>query len=529
MYTIQGNEFYKNNEKLKGFGCALYAAHTTSPGYIERCIQNGMYYGQHTLFRMVLIFENYRGEDILKAPVWSLLKDALDIAQRYGVGLTIELGSSLVTYLERKNENPYAEKWDTLFDDVFKKGCLLFSSHPALFCFSVINEFGPYQKPQTYFDAVFRRLRLSGQLIKKYSENKILVASGGILHLSDKSGGEPGHVFCEWIHDGKKRVPYWQGVYSCPSIDFNMIHIYSTINKINDGESEWSNFTKYHDFSRLHNKPIIVDEFGLKLPKYSTDLVTKKGLRFLNSIEGVLKNMPMAKRPPIIQIWNFKPTSQGFDWWPEYSYHHPLFQKIKEMSQDIFRNCSSNNIDFESVSTKPHLGRVVKILDFEDHKVYYDFKKNMLGHKLMTQCNFKQTIPLAKWPDLGGISFIIFSNIVKSSFNLHVRFHLFLKHVDGGDDEKYRWYLQEFQSMKQNAIIPSKIDDKKNGGIEQYPFANFSYEDFKIFGRDGQYKKNFILKAVKLQLVCLHPLEDVTGGIFFKHLTLHNRVITKKK
>ena len=122
-YSISENKFWKKEGDsiipLKAFGCTLYPAHSYSRGAIERCITEGIKNGNHTLFRMVLIFEGFKGENVLKASGWKSVTQALQLAQKYNVGITVELGSSLISYLERKNENPYDPQWNDLFKKVF--------------------------------------------------------------------------------------------------------------------------------------------------------------------------------------------------------------------------------------------------------------------------------------------------------------------------------------------------------------------------------------------------------------------------
>jgi hypothetical protein len=517
FYSIENNQFYKQrpNKKVlfKAFGATLYPAHAKSPGWIERCITTGLRKGgQHMIYRMVLIFEGYNGLDILKAPGWNTVKQALELGISYNVGITVELGSSLISYLEKKGENPYDKKWDSLFEKVIKKGCEMYGNYSSLFSFTVINEFGPYRKPQAYFDLVFRRLKSTGTLIKHFSNNTILVGSGGLLHLTEKSGGNPPPVTCEWIDDGKTKRPYWEGVYSCPSIDFNMIHIYANeIEKIENDETEWSNLETYHDFSAQYGKPMIVDEFGHKLPLDAPQkVIVEEGKRFLNAVDGALSRLNKEKVPPIIKFWNFNSTSQGFDWWPEFSANKPLFAIMKKMRREYFATHNSGT------SLKPkvfQLDTVEKLLDESHTLVEYTCPANKLTQKTVYNKVYEEGVDLDN-EKFHGLCASISSKIPYDNYRLKLRMYLLTKnkrHRHKGT----KFLLQGWETLRQNDIIPTYDRNEM--------FVDFTFGDIREFGTTGALTKHYLLCGVKLVLICNKPKKEVKGAFTLTNIRLASK------
>ena len=515
FYSIENNQFYKQrpNKKVpfKAFGATIYPAHGKSSGWIERCITTGLRKGgQHMIYRMVLIFEGYKGLDLLKASGWDTVEQALKLGEKYNVAITVELGSSVISFLERKGENPYDEKWDSLFESVMKKGCEMYGKYSSLFCFTVINEFGPYRKPQAYFDSVFRRLKTTGTLIKHFSNNSILVGSGGLLHLSKKSGGNPPSVFCEWIDNGETKRPYWEGVYSCPSVDFNMIHIYaSTIEKIENDETEWSNLNHYYDFSAQYGKPMIVDEFGHKLAMdVPQGQIIKEGKRFLGAVDGALSRLEEGKVPPIIKFWNLNSTSQGFDWWPEFDGNKPLFNIMKTMRRRYFSTPDSG------INLKPkvfQLDTTERVLDNTHTLVEYTCPQKKLTKKTIYNKVYEEGVDLDN-EKYQGICGTISSKIPYDNNRLTGRFYLL---VENKETKKTKFILQGWETMKQNDIIPTYNKNEL--------FADFTFGDFREFGKTGKLAKKYLLKGVKIILVCGVPENEVKGAFGLTNIRLASK------
>ena len=503
IYSVCDNKFYKklfltpSPVEFKALGATLYPAHSTTKGYIERCITEGIKNANHTLFRMVLIFEGYKGSDVLKSPGWKAVETALDLGEKYNVGITVEIGSSLLSYLEKKGEDPYDPKWDELFTKVLKKACRLYKNHQSLFCFTVMNEFGPYGKPQAYFDRVFARMLKSAEQIKKFSKNKILVASGGLLHLSEKSGGKPRPVTCPWVDNGNTPVDYWKGVYTCPSVDFNMIHIYSSIDKINNNESEWSNLEKYYDFCSTYKRPIIVDEFGCRLP---TDTPTEVGEEFLQAVWDAITKIPVEKRPPIIEMWNLAPQAFGYDWFPTSYVLDPLYQTMKEMRLDLFPS-NEHDVNYEPKTFQ--LSKTVQVIDSEEIKVDYAFPAGKFKSKFIYNKTFD---PVAISAPIKGIAVSVITPISVSSTKMILRF--FLEFSGFG---KTLTTTQEFNSVKQNSMVPGSY-------AEQNYFVDFTNGDIKEFGANGNGRHGYNLIKVRIQLISNKPVENSVGTFTFTNL-----------
>jgi hypothetical protein len=518
-YTIENNKFFKfvNGERVefRSLGSTLYPAHSGSGGVIERAITNGILHGKHTLFRSVLMFEGYKGSNPLKANSWKSVKTMLQIGKKYNVGITVEVGSALISWLERQNKNPYDEEFDKMFEDVIKKACKMYRrfATSSLFAFTIINESGPYKKKQEHFDSLFRRMQLSAALIKEHGKNEILVGSGGLLHLSQKSGGIPKPFpSCPWINNGETKQVYWKGVYTCPGVDFNMIHIYAnSIATIESNNSEWSNLESYYNFCSQHGKPLIVDEFGMKLQSRdevkNVAQITVEGISFLRAIQKQLAKIPIEKVPPIIEFWNLNSTCGGFDWWPESSYHNSLFVKEFQDLKKLFFASSEKDVDFNPKTFQLEKTQKVIALDSTLHIESYHFKAKKLGKQNIYVKEFSEPISLLA---SDGICFSITNKIPEDHFNMKIRFHLGLQSTLQPNEKKK--VSQSWNSLKQNDIIPTSQKNEM--------FVDFSWGDIQEFGSEGLRKGHFVMESIRLELICLSPKNDTSGNLTIKNIRL---------
>lgn len=522
-YTIENNKFYKlvkdKKVEFRSLGATLYPAHAASGGVIERAITNGIKHGHQTTFRSVLMFEGYSGTNPLNAPSWRTVKTMLQIGKKYNVGITVEVGSALLSWLERQGLDPYDKKYDEMFDGVLRKACRMYGrfTTSSLFCFTVMNEFGPYRKSQEFYDSVYRRMQLSAALIKKYGKNRILVGSGGLLHLSRKSGGLPRPFpTCPWINNGETNQVYWEGVYTCPNVDFNMIHIYAnSIQVIESDDSEWSNLEFYYDFSSKHGKPFVVDEFGMRLKTLeeaggSAAPIIAEGTAFLRAVQRQLVKVPKEKVPPIIEFWNLNSTSIGFDWWPESNYHRQIFQKdFQEMEKAFFACPGNGGVKFNCPTFQLRNTQTVLAPLPTGHKTEYAFTKEKLGRQLFYSTEFDSPVSLTC---SDGICFTITSKIPNDQFKLKIRFHLGLQEADNPNNKKR--VLQSWNSLKQNDIIPHSTTKKNE------MFVDFVWGDIQEFGSLGKLKEKFQLRSLSLELICLMPKENVVGNLTIKNIRL---------
>lgn len=517
-YTIENNKFYKQvgNKKVefRSLGATLYPGHAYSPGVIERAITNGIKHGHHTMFRSVLMFEGFRGDNPLNAPGWKTVKMMLQLGKKYKVGITVEIGSALLSWLERQGLNPYDEKYDAMFEDVIKKACRMYGrfANSSLFAFTCINEFGPYRKNEAFFQSVFRRLQMTAALIKDHGKNEILVGSGGLLHLSKKSGGIPKPFpTCPWINNGETNQVYWEGVYTCPKVDFNMIHIYAKDTQtIDNNNSEWTNLEFYHDFSAQHGKPFIVDEFGMKLERTDEEdldasVVTCEGLRFLEAISKQLQKVPKEKLPPILEFWNFNSSSVAFDWWPEFSYHKPLFlEGFQNLQKDYFPCENNGGVKLTPRTFQLHKTQKGLALQETGHKVTYDFAAGKLSKQLCYTTTFPAPIGFDEESD--GICCTIASKIKEDQFDLKIRFHLLLLEKDK-EFPKEKRVKQGWNSVKQNDIIPTMSKNEM--------FVDFRWGDL---GDYENIRKNYVMKSLALELISAKPKYQVKGGFTLKNV-----------
>lgn len=485
-YTVENNKFYKlvkgEKKEFKAIGATLYPGHARSKGYLERCITNGIRHGNHTLFRSVLMFEGFKGENPINSPNWSKVKGLLQLGKKYKVGIIVEVVGALLSWYEKQGKNAFLPEYDHIFEDVIKKACRLFKSFTSssLFCFTVMNEFGPYQKNQQFFNFVYRRLQLNVALIKKYSDNSILIGSGGLLHLSDKSGGLPKpFVTCPWISHGKTKQAYWEGIYSHPDIDFNMIHIYSPTKKILENNSEWSNLQYYVEYSHARNKPFVVDEFGHKL---TSEDPTKEGNAFLNAVEQQLEKIPCQSLPSFICQWNFSVNSSGFDWWPEYNKHKSFFKAFKQLRTTYFPSD-------DGVKPRPNTFQLIKKvqnIDIEEVVFSRTIPAKKLSKYFILKHQFEEPLPLDKHE---GLCCSV-SKIEKDAFNLSIRFHLVLLNTLTNERKNY---MQVWGSLDQNKLIPCL---KKNE-----TFIDFTYGDIVLKGN----RKMYVVKELGIELIAQPP------------------------
>lgn len=488
---------------FRAFGSTLYMAHCTSPGYIERCITSGIQHQQSTLFRTVLMFEGYKGSDLLNCPAWNLVLHALQLGRKYDVGVTVEIGSALISYLERQGEDPYLEKWDDLFFRVLRKAARMYKNQSHIFCFTLINEFLPYNKNQEQFDLVFRRMKLCSEVLQKFAGKKVPLASGGLLHLTQKSGGRPRPVTCEWVENGTKRIPYWQGVYSCPGVSINMIHIYSnTIEKINNNQTEWSNLDEYHDFCKNLKRVIIVDEFGMKLPLINT---TEIGLSYLEAVDKQLASLD-NKKPPVIEYWNLEPTCHGFGWWPESQVFGPIFAKMRAMQEVHFpfkRNGGYQVKQFQ-------LDTIQKSIDGEEFQYDYKFAAKRTQMVFIYNKTYAQKIPILE--AYHGIVAKVLGTFEANSYSISLRFYLGLE--ERATKKKF-YAIQSWGSGRQNQLIPTSDQNKV--------FGDMLYGDFAELGRKGEKRTKYDLFSLKIQMICYSCPNPCFGTIKINNIAFASK------
>ena len=184
--------------------------------------------------------------------------------------------------------------WDQLVDFVTsrinRRTGVAYKNDPAIFAYTVLGEVIPYPRSmQANITALLRRV--STRLQQRDPNH--LIGSGGLLHMSSYSG----------YFDPRE---YWKDLYGFQHVDFCMIHVYQTPDKVlpttSGGSfqwSEWDNLAKYASFCQTLGKPFIVDEFGLKLDSWTRSTATRY-------FDYVFKKMRQNGPPiPIVEFWNW--------------------------------------------------------------------------------------------------------------------------------------------------------------------------------------------------------------------------------
>jgi hypothetical protein len=489
LYTVNPTtgRILKNGKEFESVGATLYLFQSADDGYhrkvMSEACQNGF-----TSVRCVLIFEGC--SDIELDEPWNRVESVLKIGEEFDLAVTVEVCSSLISWLETKQEDPYDEKWDDLFAYVIERSVDQFSEYTSLFLVTILNEVLPYRGAGFEPDPLFRRMAICANMYKSLNA-QLLVGSGGLLHLSRKSGGRPASVTVPWIGNGNTKVPYWEAAYTCPSVDIGMIHIYSSTAKILDNQSEWDNCEKYTQFCKDNQRAFICDEFGLKLetvtkPK-ERDAVQKQGIAFLEAIGTILS--PQTLRPSMCQMWNLSPNAQGYDWWPEYT---------PQLFSDGFEDVFEETLDYpmpnrrvKQYTFKPW-GKKSVLLS-ESNSCKYDFPAGYKSTKLVSLSGrntegVKQVV--------AEISMPLNANVPGS---ITFRFSLKLRDMR---TNRVVFRVQTFSSIRQNLVVP--CPDVTKPKDKQYIYARLS--------RDFSENLNTPEEQYKVEWVDLHAVKFRTGN-----------------
>lgn len=476
IYSINSNtgRILKSGNEWTSIGTTLYLFHTSKNGYHRRIMSDACAKGFSSV-RCVLMFEGITSvENILQDDKpWEAVESVLKLGVEMDMAVTVEVVSALLTWIDRKNENPYSEEFDELFDYVIRRSVSQFSEYSSLFLVTILNEVLPYRSAGFQSDQMFRRLLKSADLYKTLAPT-LLIGSGGLLHMGIKSGGIVSFVKVPWLENP---VPYWEAVYTAPNIDICMLHIYSTVEKITNNNSEWSNVKDYTRFCRINKRAFIVDEFGLKLSyvKYPEDktIAVNEANVFLKAIGNVLTNLQSTENniddlPSMLQYWNLSINAQGYDWYPTYT--PEVFDTFEEIFED--------DIGYQMMSKKTRKysfnpwRKSNAIILQQVFSKEYEYDSNFKTEKILS-------VSVANVKNVKQVCAEIFVDPkVNIPNNILFRFNLKIRDLDTG---RLLYRQQDFSSWRQNQIVP--VVDTDNIKQKQYIFARLN-QDFNenLFG-----------------------------------------------
>ena len=469
LYSVNcsNGRFFKSGREWTSVGATLYLFHTSKDGYHRRVMSEACTKGFSSV-RCVLMFEGSASiED--DAP-WDAVEGVLKLAEEMDMAVTVEAVSALTSWLERKNEHPYEEKFDELYEYVISRSVKQFSQYTSLFLVTILNEVLPFRGAGFDPDGMFRRLLKCAELYKQKDRN-LLVGSGGLLHMGRKSGGRVTYVRVPWIDEGEKLVRYWEAVYTAPNIDIGMIHIYSSTKKINNQESEWNNVRQYTEFCRENGRAFIVDEFGLKIDyvKVPGDKpkAEKQAIEFLEAIGRELTDPSSVHvsnidgLPSMLQYWNHSINAQGYDWFPTYS------PKVFDTFEDVFEDVvgySMPNRKTKKYSFIPWKTRKTVVLQ-DLFKKDYEYPPNFKAEKLIG-------ISGEKTQRVAPIVAEIFVDPTKSvPTSIVFRFQIRIRDLN---TNRVLYRVQNFSSWRQNQVVPMPDTDRVKD--KQYAFARLGLD-----------------------------------------------------
>ena len=512
LYSINSTtgRILKSGKEWTSMGATLYLFHTSVDGYHRKIMSDACAKGFSSV-RCVLIFEG--AASIEEDAAWDAVESVLKLGEEMDMAVTVEVVSALISWLERKNEHPYEEKWDGLFKYVISRSVKQFSQYTSLFLVTILNEILPFRGAGFEPEPMFRRLTLSAALYKK-KDPYLLVGSGGLLHMGSKSGGRVTYVKVPWIDNGEKSVPYWEGVYSAPNVDIGMLHIYSSTDKINNNQSEWDNVKYYNNFcNEGYGRAFIVDEFGLKLSFVKTPeekpIAEKEAKQFLKAIGKVLQKLQsvennVSELPSMLQYWNLSLNSQGYDWYPLYLTE--AFQSFEDVFEDEV-GYSMPNKKTRKYSFNPWQTKNTVALQKDSLKVDYEYPPNFKAEKILSVSGMNTK----KVKQVVAEVFVDPKRSVPT--NILFRFQLKIRDLT---TNRLLFRTQDFSSWRQNQVIPMPETDKNKE--KQYIFARLGL-DFSenLIDRDDD---KFQVEWVDIYLVKFKTNTTLKGRFEIKDLKL---------
>ena len=111
LYSVNTTtgKILKSGQPWTSIGATLYLFHTSTDGYHRRIMSEACAKGFSSV-RCVLMFE--KAASIEDDQPWDAVESVLKIAEEMDMAVTVEAVSALTSWLERKQEEPYDEKFD---------------------------------------------------------------------------------------------------------------------------------------------------------------------------------------------------------------------------------------------------------------------------------------------------------------------------------------------------------------------------------------------------------------------------------
>jgi len=259
--VAQGNRFLLDGQEFKGVGMCNYPFTVGNLDYITRTTRRAKAAGI-TLVRACITFDNdfslWDGEEL-----WTRVDWLLKVCADEDMHVLIDLSGFRTPITEGLNEDCWAASsypyWDDLVDFVTARSNLFtgiaYKDDPVIFQWLISGEPVPYGFTGDIHNES-RDVNVVEDLILHVADRlrvkdpNHLISCGGLLHMSvplDRYGR-----------------PYWQTLWSHPSIDCGAIHIYlDDYTQLPAGS--WTQLATYKDYCDQIGKPFVLEEWGIDI------------------------------------------------------------------------------------------------------------------------------------------------------------------------------------------------------------------------------------------------------------------------
>ncbi len=166
------------------------------------------------------------------------------------------------------------------------------------------------------------------------------------------------------------------------------------------------------------------------------------------------------------------------------------------------------------ISFKPkvfQLDTVEKMLDDTQTLVEYTCPEKKITQKIIYNKVYEEGVDLNN-EKYQGVCASISSKIPYDNYRLTARFYLLTEHKQ---TQKRKFFLQGWETIKQNDIIPNYNKNEL--------FVDFTLGDIREFGTSGALTKKYLLKGVKIVLICEVPKKEVKGAFTLTNIRLASK------
>lgn len=367
------SQFQLNGHEYKAMGFTSYqlcvAKNKTSRAQVERIFRAAKAAG-FSLFRATSIVYDFNDGDLshhLSEPVWQRMDLLLDVARQENIKVILDF--STLTYETGRFSKPPFDVTDPAnfarLRPIYQRvphrtnsiNGRVYKNDPTILGYSILGEIVPfglrYTKDKT-LDLTNESRDVGNYLafihaaaaeLKRNDPNH-LVNAGGLLHISPNGP----------VRDASGQ-PYWQTLWSDPSIDFASVHIYPNLDDdlkkaklplappypFTLPVGEWKNLPIYKSYADKIGKPFMVEEWGLSLDRRlpEKDAAGQPGPfayspQFQQDYFRSALAATIAAKIPITIIWQWYP-GDSFDLYPGASKDEDAVIAIVKRSSTSFQ------------------------------------------------------------------------------------------------------------------------------------------------------------------------------------------------